>query len=215
MFTGIIEITQPVIAIAASPIGKIINLDLGFLAEDARVGDSIAVNGVCLTISKLQGTKAHFDVMAETLKVSTLGHLAAGDRVNLERAMAADGRFGGHIVQGHVDGIGSIESIDKQNDQYIIWVKADARVIANLIDKGSVAIDGISLTVISVQKDKFNVSLIPTTLHETTLQNKKNGDKVNLEADIISKMINKRLDTILAGEKSSNLSINKLREMGF
>lgn len=216
MFTGIIESVARIQAVTTSRVGRRLRIPLGRLADDAKAGDSICVNGVCLTISQLSGDVADFDVMAETLRMSTLGDAKVTDVVNLERAMAANGRFGGHIVQGHVDGVGTVDQIDKEGGNCILWIAAEDDVIKQMIQKGSVAIDGISLTIVNVEKKRFSLSLIPTTLQETNLHSRKKGDTVNLEIDLISKWINKRLDQILAeGKKGGSVTWEKLRDAGF
>ncbi|MCD8036684.1 MAG: riboflavin synthase [Clostridiales bacterium] len=189
MFTGIVE-----------ELGRIVNVSLGAksskltvagekIFDDLKLGDSVAVNGVCLTVTSF--TKGTFtaDVMNETLQRSNLGALKPGSPVDLERAMAADGRFGGHIVSGHIDGTGTITKIEK--DDIALWytVRADNKIMKYIIEKGSVAIDGISLTVAKVTNTDFSVSLIPHTAKETVLGHKKAGDTVNLENDVIGKYI--------------------------
>lgn len=214
MFTGIVEAVQPVTQIAQAPGGRRIAIDLGQLAEDAHLGDSICVDGVCLTISALTGTVATFDVMAETVRVSTLAQLRARTRVNLERALAANGRFGGHIVQGHVDGVGYVDQIEQDPSKHVLWIRCQPDLMAVMIPKGSVAISGVSLTIVGVEEERFSVWLIPTTLRETNLGELEPGRPVNLEADIISKWICRKLDA-LAGGKPSSLTLDKLREHGF
>ena len=211
MFTGIIEKVTMIQAVSSTPVGKRFTINLEELAEGTKIGDSIAVNGVCLTVSTLGGAVAEFDVMAETLKVSTLEKFSAGSIVNLERAMAAGGRFGGHFVQGHVDGIGHISQIEQKGGQCLIYVRPPKELVKHMLRKGSVSIDGISLTIVDISTDQFYVSLIPTTLKDTNLGSKKTGDAVNLEADIVSKMINARLDDVISG----GLSEEKLRTLGF
>lgn len=219
MFTGLIEEVQPVKAVTKTSSGMTLTVPLGRLCEDAKSGDSICVNGVCLTISSLKGELAAFDVMAESVRVSTLSAWKTGDAVNLERALPADGRFGGHIVQGHIDGIGQVEKIERGHAQHKLWIGAAAEVMDLMIPKGSVAIDGVSLTIVEVQPNKFSVSLIPTTLRETNLEQRKAGDKVNLEADIISKWIKQRLDQIFTDKGGKNaasrITMDKLRDQGF
>ncbi len=212
MFTGIIEKVAVLKAVSSCAVGRRFTIDVDNLADDAALGDSIAVNGVCLTIAALNGSVADFDVMAETLNTSTLGDFKISDKVNLERAMAANGRFGGHFVQGHVDGTGHIKRIVKQAGQVLIYIDAPESMAKHIIRKGSIAIDGISLTVVDISDKTFYVSLIPTTLKDTNLEFRKEGDKVNLEADMVAKMINARLDNI-SGE--GGLSESKLRSMGF
>lgn len=216
MFTGLIETVMPVVSSTKTATGLRLCIELGELADDAKFGDSICVNGTCLTISSLKGKRADFDVMPETLAVSTIKNLKTSTLVNLERAMPADGRFGGHIVQGHIDGIGTIEKIEADKNQHVIWIGAEAKLIDQLITKGSIAIDGISLTVVELKGNSFSVSLIPTSLEETNIAGRKVGDKVNLEADLIGKWINKRIDQVLAAKKpGSNLTIENLRKQGF
>lgn len=216
MFTGLIEAVEPVQANTSSPTGRRLCVSLGAIAEGVKPGDSICVDGVCLTVSELKEKIATFDVMAETARVSTIGQVKAGELVNLERAMAADGRFGGHIVQGHVDCVGTVKHIEKGNAQCVLSIGAGSSFLENLIDKGSAAIDGVSLTIVNVAKDQFTVSLIPTTLAETNLHKRRVGDAVNLEADIVSKWVIKRVNQILAGKKAdSSLTMEKLRDKGF
>jgi riboflavin synthase len=216
VFTGLIETVEKVQSNSSSPAGRRLCVPLGKIAAGVKPGDSICVSGVCLTVSELKQGIATFDVMAETARVSTIEQLKKGDLVNLERAMAADGRFGGHIVQGHVDCVGTIQRVDKGQDQYGLSIAAETAFRKNVIPKGSVAIDGVSLTVVNTEKDCFTVSLIPTTLAETNLSEKRVGEKVNLEADIVSKWIVKRVDQILSDPKGEGtLTLEKLRSKGF
>lgn len=215
LFTGLVEAVEPIKTNVAIVTGRRLVVPLGRLADGAGLGDSICVNGVCLTISQLRGSEAVFDIMAETVKVSTLAQLHSGEAVNLERAMAADGRFGGHIVQGHVDGVGTVEKIDQSGAQWVMWITANPALLRMMIGKGSVAIDGVSLTIVEARPDKFSVSLIPTTLEQTNLKQRKVSDRVNLEVDIISKCITKRLDEMLSGGGKKGITLEKLRERGF
>ncbi len=161
------------------------------VTESAEIGESIAVNGVCLTVTRLLDGAFAADVMHETLNRSTLLRLGAGDAVNLERAMRADGRFGGHIVAGHVDGVGTIR--DVRRDDTALWytIAAEDAVLRYVVEKGSVAVDGVSLTVAAVGRTDFSVSVIPHTAAQTTLHARRAGDKVNLEADLIGKYVEK------------------------
>lgn len=190
MFTGIIEETGTILSAGN---GKIC-IAAQKVLDGTKIGDSIAVNGVCLTVTNIESLNFTADVMNETLSRSNLGSLKKGSQVNLERAMAADGRFGGHFVSGHIDGTGKI--LKMQNDGNAVWVYISApRTILNLIiEKGSVAIDGISLTVAKVDEKEFAVSVIPHTGEETTLLSKKAGDIVNLENDVIGKYVQKLMN---------------------
>lgn len=216
MFTGLIERVAPIQSVGTTGFGRRLGIVLGPLAEGAKSGDSICVNGVCLTISRLAGELAEFEVMAETLRVSTLGGLKGKEAVNLERALKLGDRLGGHLVQGHVDGIGTISRIDKTGGNWTIWAAAEERILNQMIPRGSVAVDGVSLTVAAVQRGQFSVSLIPTTLQETNLGQRREGDLVNLEADLIGKWISRRLDAVLGdGKKGAGVTLEKLRELGF
>jgi len=216
MFTGLIEAVRPIKSNVAVKQGRRLSIPLGEISGGAGIGDSICVNGVCLTISEMTGELYVFDVMAETVQVSTLGQLKPREMVNLERALPADGRFGGHIVQGHVDGVGLVKRVEQGGGQYALWVEVPKEMKEMMIAKGSVAVDGVSLTVAQMKDQQFNVSLIPTTLEQTNLGRRKVGDKVNLEVDIISKWIKQRLDQILPSpDKGGKITPGKLRQEGF
>lgn len=217
MFTGIIE-----------EIGKIKNIEGGIssgrlmveadrVLQDSQIGDSIAVNGVCLTITSMSGHSFTADVMAETMRRSNLGLLQPGSAVNLERAMAANGRFGGHIVSGHIDGTGKITDYTREENAVWVTVQCDGTLLKYIIEKGSIAIDGISLTVASVDAKCFKVSVIPHTAEETTLIQKKAGAVVNLENDVIGKYVEKLLhwNEDAAKPEGNGLDINFLGEHGF
>ena len=181
--------------------------------EDIHLGDSIAVNGVCLTVTRFDSTTFQADVMNETLRRSSLGTLTNGSPVNLERAMAAGGRFGGHIVSGHIDGTGRITDIC--NDGIAAWytISADRNILRYIVEKGSIAIDGISLTVAEVTDESFSVSIIPHTASNTVLSFRKPGDTVNLENDIVGKYVEKLMRP---SENSNNgLSMEMLAKNGF
>jgi riboflavin synthase len=191
--------------------------------SDLKLGDSVAVNGVCLTASSISGKTFTADVMHETLDRSSLGTLRAGSSVNLERAMAADGRFGGHIVAGHVDGLGTITDIRRDDNAVWYTIAAAKDIMKYIVEKGSVTIDGISLTVAAVSADSFKVSIIPHTAKVTTLGERKTGDKVNLENDIIGKYVEKLLffggdsqnSNAETGSGSGRLTLDFLKENGF
>jgi riboflavin synthase len=213
MFTGIIESICTVKMAQPARGGYMLMLELGSLAQDAKPGDSIAVNGTCLTITKLSGQIAQFDLSAETIKKSALGSLLPGSKVNVEKAMQANGRFDGHIVQGHIDAVAIIKSIERQGDFYNLKFAAEPDVLDYIVPKGSVAIDGISLTLTEVDSKSFAVTVIPTTWDKTILHLAKIGDKVNIETDIIAKMIKKQLEKVL--DSNSSLTVEKLKELGF
>ena len=191
MFTGIIEETGTVKEVAGAGSKGEIALYAKTVLEDTKVGDSISVNGVCLTVIRMDSSGFVADVMPETLRRSNLGSLRRGDKVNLERAMSADGRFGGHIVSGHIDGTGTVTEYRKESNATWVRISAAKEILDLIVEKGSIAIDGISLTVAGVSDTDFEVSIIPHTGQETTLLTKKAGDMVNLENDIISKYVQK------------------------
>ena len=193
MFTGIIEEIGSVASVEPSGngAGARIKIRAQKILQGTKAGDSIAVNGVCLTATSLGADFFTADVMAETLRRSNLGSLAVGSQMNLERAMAADGRFGGHIVSGHIDGTGTIEKLEREGNAVWIYVSAPKEILDLIVQKGSIAIDGISLTVAKLEAARFAVSVIPHTGEETTLLSRKVGDKVNLENDIVGKYVQK------------------------
>lgn len=219
MFTGIVEEIGTVLKVIEGECGKI-GIKCNKIIEDINIGDSIAVNGVCLTVTSFEKTtKKSFtaDVMAETMRRTNLGMLSTGSKVNLERAMKANGRFGGHIVSGHIDGRGKIESFKAEKNAVWVTISADSSILKYIVEKGSIAIDGISLTVAYVDNNCFKVSLIPHTGEETTLLSKKVGDMVNLENDVISKYVEKLLGFNKEKEEktSSSISMDFLQKCGF
>ncbi|MBW2713368.1 MAG: riboflavin synthase [Deltaproteobacteria bacterium] len=197
MFTGIIETMGELIAIERE--GDITHLRVRApdVAEGLAIGDSVANNGVCLTVTSSAEGVMNFDAIQETLDKTSLGSLKVGDAINLERAMAADGRFGGHIVQGHVDTTGQVRTFEKQGDDVRLHIQTSEDFAELLVPKGSVTISGVSLTVVDVVKDGFDVALIPVTLRDTTLGALQIGDPVNLEADIIGKYVQRYLARML------------------
>ena len=215
MFTGIIEEVGTVKRIQRSGSSSFIEIQATKVLEDVHLGDSIAVNGVCLTVTHFGGGMFRADVMNETLSRSSLGSLASGSPVNLERAMAAGGRFGGHIVSGHIDGTGIISDI--RNDDIAVWytVSAPPELLRYIVEKGSVAIDGISLTVAKVTDTSFSVSIIPHTAAETILGTKKTGDTVNLENDIIGKYVEKLMKPADSEAQKQGLTMDFLAKNGF
>ena len=193
MFTGIIEEMGKILRIERAGTSAKIQIQAKKVLEGTKVGDSIAVNGVCLTVTALGSRDFTADVMPETLSRSSLGQLKCGGSANLERAMAADGRFGGHIVSGHIDGTGAIEKITREGNAVRYLIAASPDILRGVVEKGSIAIDGISLTVTTVQTEHFEVSVIPHTLSQTTLEQKKQGAIVNLENDVIGKYVERLL----------------------
>ena len=215
MFTGIVEELGQIAAIQKGSQSAVIRIQCEKVLEGTQIGDSIAVNGVCLTVTTMDSDGYTADVMAETLNRSSLGALKPGSRVNLERAMAADGRFGGHIVAGHIDGTGTVETISK--DETAVWytIGADASILRYIVEKGSITIDGISLTVAKVTDKDFSVSIIPHTQANTVLADRKVGDIVNLETDIIGKYVEKLLQPKEPVKKESKITMEFLAEHGF
>lgn len=215
MFTGLIEETGTLARLDGSARGARLTVRCRKVLENTRVGDSIATNGVCLTVVGLTGDSFSADVMAESLRRSGLGALRPGDPVNLERAMAADGRFGGHIVSGHIDGTGTVRALEPEGDA-AVWVTIDAppQILRYVVEKGSIAIDGISLTVAYVDAACFKVSIIPHTGAETTLLRRRPGDAVNLECDILAKYVEKLMQPSEAPRKSG-ITLDFLAQNGF
>lgn len=202
MFTGIIEEVGKVQGIRKGRDSAAVLIGARMILEGIRLGDSIAVNGVCLTVTSFSQNGFTADVMHETLNRSSLGSLRAGSPVNLERAMPANGRFGGHIVSGHIDGTGTISAITKDDNAVWYTVKTAPHILRYIIEKGSVAIDGVSLTVAKVHNDGFSVSIIPHTAAQTILSEKRVGDIVNLENDCIAKYVER-----LLGSQSPKMAI--------
>ena len=223
MFTGIIEETGKVEAVAKGSNSAVITIAAVKVLEDTKIGDSIAVNGVCLTVTSISGRKFSADVMAETLRRSSLGSMKHGSMVNLERAMAANGRFGGHIVSGHIDGVGVISSFEKEDNAVWVEIETPAKILRYIVEKGSITIDGISLTVAKLTDSSFAVSVIPHTGEETTLLNRNPGDIVNLENDIVGKYVERLMnfktdDRDNKSEERNNsdsITMNFLNENGF
>jgi riboflavin synthase len=213
MFTGLIEAVCTVRSVRRSGGAMVLTVDLDNLADDCKIGDSIAVNGVCLTITRLEGGLADFDVSGETLAKSSLGKLSPSSQVNIERAIKATDRFGGHFVQGHIDGTAIVKVIEKQGRFVDMKFAAEAELLDTMVVKGSVAVDGISLTISGMDQNSFSVALIPETLNKTTFGKLKIGDTVNIETDIIVKTIKKQLEKILSQRQP--LTAEKLKELGF
>jgi riboflavin synthase len=219
MFTGIVEHVGTVVAVR--PRGKVVQfaIDCGPIVEGVRLGDSIAINGTDLTVTTMAGPTLSFEMVQETASITNLGLLRAGSRVNLERAMPADGRYDGHIMQGHVDGTGTIQEWRRQQEDVRLFVACSPDLASGMVPKGSITVDGVSLTLVDVGSDLFSVALIPYTLAHTTLGERRVGDLVNLEIDFIGKYVRKYLQQIfgtsLAPTTGGGLSVERLRELGF
>lgn len=215
MFTGIIEEVGQIAGIKRQGDFAVLTINGSKVLTDAQLGDSIAVNGVCLTVTEFSPTHFCADVMAETLHRTSLGELRTGSPVNLERAMAANGRFGGHIVSGHIDGIGEIVSITPADNAVWYKIKSEPKIMRYIIEKGSITIDGISLTVVDCDERQFRVSIIPHTIKETNLSSKKIGSIVNLENDVVGKYVEKLLGLSRDEKTQSNISEDFLKQAGF
>ena len=214
MFTGIVEEKGKIKRLDISGSSGKVEIACSRVLEETKTGDSIAVNGICLTVTSMTDSSFTADVMAETVRRSSLARLGAGSEVSLERAIAADGRFGGHIVSGHIDGTGSIISMSHEENAVWIRIAAEPSILKYIVEKGSICIDGISLTVASVDSLGFEVSIIPHTLSETTLGSRKSGDSVNLENDIVGKYV-ERMMTFSDDKEESHLTMEMLKEYGF
>ncbi len=221
MFTGIIEEVGSIASIKKGAQSCIVTVSAKKVLEDVHVGDSIATNGVCLTVTSFSKHSFSADVMHETLNRSSLGGLNIGSFVNLERAMPADGRFGGHIVSGHIDGIGTITSIKEDDNAVWYTVEAPQNILRYIVKKGSIALDGISLTVAKLTNSTFSVSVIPHTRAETNLASKKVGDVLNLENDLIGKYVERLIAQPLsdlseqARKKQTGITKEFLSQHGF
>ena len=215
MFTGIVEEVGVVRAVRRGRSSSVLSIGADLVLTDLKIGDSVAVNGVCLTATSKDDGGFTADVMHETLDRSSLGALTAGSHVNLERAMAADGRFGGHIVSGHIDGTGTVAAVRRDDNAVWYTVKAGPALLRYIVEKGSVAIDGISLTVAAVGEDWFSISTIPHTAAVTILGEKRAGDVVNLETDVIGKYVEKLLRPEPEARPQSGITLEFLAENGF
>lgn len=216
IFTGIIEELGVVKSIAINGASGCITIKAKKVLEGTQLGDSIAVNGTCLTVTSINSDGFSADVMAETVKRTSLSQVGKGDLVNLERAMILNGRFGGHIVSGHIDGTGTITKYTKEENAIWVTIKAPDEILDLIVEKGSICIDGISLTVATVSDQDFQVSIIPHTAKETTLIHKKVWSLVNLENDIVGKYIKKLMENNQEeqAKKASGLTMEMLEEYG-
>lgn len=210
MFTGLVVELGDIVSLQKRGKGARLFLDAQALAREAKIGDSIAINGTCLTVVEIRGASLAFDISDETLKSSNLGELKVGDRVNLEPALRLNDRLGGHFVTGHIDGVGRIRSKNLEGEVYKIVIETEPRIAEYLVEKGSVAVDGISLTVVDLLREGFSLVVIPHTANVTTIGLKGVGDKVNVEVDILGKYVSKYLKK---GD-DSNL-MQTLKESGF
>ena len=209
MFTGLIEKVCKAGAVIGGTSGMKLQVNLGF---EAKIGDSVAINGVCLTISRFQGQSAEFEVSGETVSRTTLKNLKTAAPVNIERAMSANDRFGGHFVQGHIDAVGKIKKIERKGDFWEFIFESPKELKDYLIPKGSIAIDGVSLTVAGIDGNNFSTAIIPTTFENTIFKYAKVGDAVNIETDILCRIVRTQLENILP---SKNLTMGKLKDLGF
>jgi riboflavin synthase len=209
MFTGLIESVCKVGSAVGGASGMKVQINLGF---EAKIGDSVAINGVCLTISRFQGLNAEFEVSGETVSRTTLKNLRTAAPVNIERAMSINDRFGGHFVQGHVDATGKIKKIERKGDFWEFVFESAKELKDYLIPKGSIAIDGVSLTIAGIENINFSTAIIPTTFENTIFKYAKAGDAVNIETDILCRIVRTQLENILP---SKNLTMEKLKDLGF
>ncbi len=195
MFSGLVEELGTVVELLDQGPGKRLVVDAGSAAEGASIGDSIANNGCCLTVVEIAGSHLSFDAGPETLKKTSLGALSAGSRVNLERSLKLGDRIGGHLVTGHVDGLGHLDQRIDEDEWSTFWFRIPDGLYRQMASKGSITVDGVSLTLVDVEPEKFSVSLIPHTLQVTTLGRLEAGDAVNLETDLLAKYVQQQLDT--------------------
>ena len=215
MFTGIVEEIGTIEGISINGSSNVIQISANKVLEGTVIGDSIAVNGVCLTVTDISNNSFNADIMPETLNRTYMKNLHKGDKVNLERAMLAGSRFGGHVVSGHIDGIGKITDIVSNDNAVWYTIESSREILYYIVEKGSVALDGISLTVAYVDDRCFKVSIIPHTRSQTILGYKRIGDFINIENDIYGKYINKFWTEQQKVEKKSNITEEFLRENGF
>ena len=226
MFAGIIEKVGRVVGVreTRTPTGERalrLELELAGLLDGLQLGASVAVNGACLTLAEQRPPIGGFDVIPETWQATTLSDLRAGAAVNLERALRVGDRIDGHFVQGHVDGVGTVDSLEQRGGEFKLWVRAPEELSPYIVRKGSIAIDGVSLTVVDVEPPRFSVALIPTTLNDTVLRDRQAGSRVNLETDILARIVVARLGALLPGAEHgtspapAGVSWEQLREGGF
>jgi riboflavin synthase len=203
MFTGLIEALGEVAAVVAEPPGVRLVIRESRISAAAKIGDSIALNGCCLTVIAFDKVQLSFQAGEETLSRTNLGQLAAGDVVNMERSLRAGDAIGGHYVTGHIDAVATVEARQDEGDWCTMWLRAPAAQLLQMASKGSVAVDGVSLTLVEVKSDRFSVALIPHTLAVTTLGRRHVGDRVNLETDVLAKYAQSSVESILASWKAA------------
>ncbi len=212
MFTGLIEEIGQIRSIENFGDGSRIHINATKILDDINLGDSIAVNGVCLTVVSHSDNSFSVEAVKETMTRSALSELKIHQNVNLERALKANSRLGGHFVQGHVDGIGTVLAMDKQDPGYLLKIQLPAELSKFLVEKGSIAINGISLTLASVESDRISLAIIPHTVQATTLHALKSGDSVNIEVDVLGKYIYKMVGPFA---QQSGITLEKLKDFGF
>lgn len=215
MFTGLIEEIGIVQSVHHNGESAVLSLNAHTVISDLRIGDSVSTNGACLTVTSFSTSGFTMEAVAETMQRTNLSELSIGDKVNLERALKMGDRLGGHLLSGHIDGTGTIKQISEEGNAYIVSIKTHPSILKYIIEKGSIAIDGISLTVMNLEESSFRVAIIPHTSHKTTLINKKAGTTVNIECDMIGKYIER---FVILGEKeksTSKIDMDFLRKHGF
>jgi len=215
MFTGIVEEIGTIQGVRRGARSSSITIQGDVIFDDLKLGDSVAVNGVCLTVADYSKNTFTTDVMHETLNRSSIGTLNTGSHVNLERAMPANGRFGGHIVTGHIDGTGVITEIKKDDNAILYTIRAAGKIMKYIVEKGSIAIDGISLTIAAATSESFSVSIIPHTSKSTILSEKSIGDTVNLENDVIGKYVEKLMGYEQDAKPTSKITREFLTQYGY
>lgn len=215
MFTGIVEEMGTLRSIQHGAKSSVLTIQGNIIFGDLKIGDSVAVNGICLTATSCSKNTFTADAVHETMSRSSLNRLKAGDHVNLERAMSANGRFGGHFVAGHVDGTGAIVGIEKDDNSIWFTIKADPSIMKYIVEKGSVTVDGISLTVAEVFDERFRVSVIPHTVKATTLSERNVGDIVNLENDVVGKYVEKLMGYEHPTKAKNGLTKDFLTKCGY
>ncbi|TWT45965.1 Riboflavin synthase [Phycisphaerae bacterium RAS1] len=217
VFSGIVEAVAPIVAVRGTPAGHRLDLRLGELLDELTLGASIAINGCCLTLAAARGGVGGFDVVPETWRLTNLKDLGSGARVNVERSLRIGDRIDGHFVQGHVDALGTVERVERAGAEWKLWIAAPHDVMRLVARKGSIAVDGVSLTVVDVDDSRFSVALIPTTLERTVLGARRAGDRVNLETDLVARTVVRWLETAHTDESArpSRVTLQRLREAGF